>query len=184
MNASLNTNEDGCVQKKCTTPVRATAVVSLPDSKIMIVPVFTTYGMGHNLTLNGTPTSEVPMLVKMHTSENHEINKANNTIPICSNIDHTTTISKTKVNVITSSLTPNSISSTSSDRSCKLAKQLDDSIISGNYTNRVSTDLGKCVQLFCMWDKCMQIFSGSVELCRHFQNIHYKSIQNSDQVSP
>ncbi|KAH9591574.1 AT-rich interactive domain-containing protein 2, variant 2 [Schistosoma haematobium] len=182
LNASLNTNEDGCVQKKCTTPVRATAVVSLPDSKIMIVPVFTTYGMGHNLTLNGTPTSEVPMMIKMQTSENHEINKANNTIPICSNIDHTTTISKTKVNVITSSLTPNSISSTSSDRSCKLAKQLDDSIISGNYTNRVSTDRGKCVQLFCIWDKCMQTFSESVELCRHFQNIHYKSIQNSDQI--
>ncbi|VDP19057.1 unnamed protein product [Schistosoma margrebowiei] len=182
LNASLNTNEDGCVQKKCTTPVRATAVVSLPDSKIMIVPVFTTYGMGHNLTLNGTPTSEVPVMIKMQTSENHEINKANNTIPICSNIDHTTSISKTKVNVITSSLTSNSISSTSSDRSCKLAKQLDDSIISGNYTNGVSTDRGKCVQLFCMWDKCMQTFSESVELFRHFQNIHYKSIQNSDQI--
>ncbi|CAH8680051.1 unnamed protein product [Schistosoma rodhaini] len=182
LNASLNTNEDGCVQKKSTTPVRATAVVSLPDSKIMVVPVFTALDMGHNLTLKGTSTGEVPMMFKMQTSENHEINKTSNTIPICSNFDYATAISKTKVNVITSSLTLNSISSTPSDRGCKLAKQLDDSIISENYTNEISTDHGKCAQLFCMWNTCMQAFSESVELYRHFQNVHYKSIQDSGQI--
>uniref|UniRef100_A0A5K4ESX8 ARID domain-containing protein n=1 Tax=Schistosoma mansoni TaxID=6183 RepID=A0A5K4ESX8_SCHMA len=182
LNASLNANEDCCVQKKSTTPVRATAVVSLPDSKIMVVPVFTALDMGHNLTLKGTSTGEVPMMIKMQTSENHEINKTSNTIPICSNFDYATTISKTKVNVITSSLTLNSISSTPSDRGCKLAKQLDDSIISENYTNEISTDHGKCAQLFCMWNTCMQAFSESVELYRHFQNVHYKFIQDSGQI--
>ncbi|KAH8868819.1 AT-rich interactive domain-containing protein 2 [Schistosoma japonicum] len=181
LNVSFNTNEDDCVQKKSTTPIKATAVVSLADSKIMIVPVFTAYSMGSNLTLKGTPTTEVSMMVKMQSAENYEVSK-NNVSPICSNFCQTTTISKTEVSIVTSLVTPHVVSCTTSDLSCESGRQSIDLVTSEDHANGISTIRSKSVQLFCLWDTCTQVFSKVDELLKHFRDIHYESIENSDQI--
>ncbi|CAH8626542.1 unnamed protein product [Heterobilharzia americana] len=173
-NVCISASEDSCIQKASTT------MVSLSDSKIVIVPVFTTYAIGHGLTLKGTITNDLPVLPNIQTTEHREVTTAKETF--ASTYSQTTTVSRTEVNLVKSIVTPHVVSCISSSFSSQSKKHIDSTAVPGNNSYNATTISGENLRLHCQWSMCRQSFLKSDELWNHFQNIHYESLRNMCQI--
>nr|CAH8876411.1 unnamed protein product [Trichobilharzia regenti] len=167
-----NTNEDSsCIQKKAAATVKATAVVSLPDSKIMIVPVFAAYGMGHNLAVKRPATNEAPAVVNTRTPELNEVQNTNETpTSVHPSCRQTSTVFKTDVNVVKST-------------ACNSDLRLKSSTVTfDNHINGIPKIPVGNTQLRCKWGACEKEFSEPSELWSHFQSAHYETVRDLRQV--
>ncbi|CAH8875219.1 unnamed protein product [Trichobilharzia szidati] len=176
--SASNMNEDSCcVQKKPAATVKATAVVSLPDSKIMIVPVFAAYGVGHNLAVKQPPTNETPVVPNTGKPELNEVQNTNETFTSAyASCRQTSTVVKADANVVKST-TPLCIATCNPDLGSKSI-----TVTSDNHINGISKIPVGNTRLRCKWGMCEKEFSEPSELWSHFKSTHYETVRDLRQV--